>query len=312
MLPPSEAQTKNYHDSRRLFLKSVLTTCGALALTELTVFSKNRVPDIRDFRGEEVFTRIVEKARLNHWDKLAIGALMGKIAEELIDTPYVPNTLELSADHEFCSVNFQGLDCVTFFETTLDFARILKKGLHSPADLMKEVRLTRYRGGVLGDYTSRLHYTTDWFADNQRKRVIENLDHLPGAVPFTQKISVMSEHPDSSIQLKAHPELVSTIKKQERAINNLALSYVPMAKIADIEHLLKTGDIVGVCSDAPGIDITHTGLIYCDAHDVRHFMDASSKKSAMKVQIENGPISTTLNWSRNLTGAMFARPLEPT
>ncbi|MDR3613901.1 MAG: DUF1460 domain-containing protein [Candidatus Obscuribacterales bacterium] len=312
MLARSDAQTKTDRYSRRLVLKSILTTCGALTLNGLRVFSKSPVITKPVFQGEEVFDRIAAKSRLQHWEKLAIGALMGKIAEELLGIPYVPNTLELSTDNEFCSVNFQGLDCVTFFETTLDFARILKKGLHSPSDLINEVTFTRYRNGVVGDYTSRLHYTTDWFADNQKKKVIQILDRLPGAVPFTQKVSVMSDHPNSSIQLKAHPELVSAIKKQETSINNLALSYVPMSKIADIENLLQTGDIVGVCSNAPGIDITHTGLIYCDAHGVRHFMDASSKKSAMKVQIENGPISTTLNWSKSLTGAMFARPLEPT
>jgi hypothetical protein len=311
MLAKSTTRKKNYHDCRRLFLKSIFTTCSALAFGELSVFSKDRNFIGPNFQGEAIFDRIVAKARLNHWNKLAIGDLMGKIAEELAGTPYVANTLELSTDREFCSVNFKGLDCVTFFETTLDFARILKKDLHSPTDLVKEVQFTRYRAGVVGDYTSRLHYTTDWFVDNQRKKVIQLLDNLPEVMPFTQKVSVMSDHPDSSIQLKAHPELVPIIKRQEAAINNLALKYVPMEKIADIEHLLNTGDIVGVCSNAAGIDITHTGLIYCDQQGVRHFMDASSKKSAMQVQIENGPISKTLNWSKNLTGAMFARPLEP-
>ena len=308
MLMRSEALTKNYHFSRRLFLGSMFTAYGALALTGIPTFSENE-PQI--FQGKEVFERIVTEARLNQWEKLTIGALIGKIAEELLGTTYVPNTLELSVDREFCSVNFRGLDCVTFFETALDFARIIKKSLHTPTDLIKEIAFTRYRNGVIGDYTSRLHYTTDWFVDNQRKQVVQILDQLPGAVPFTQKVSVMSDHPDSSMQLKAHPELVSVIKRQEAAINNLVLNYVPMDKIADIEHLLKTGDIVGVCSNSAGIDITHTGLIYCDDLGVRHFMDASSKKSAMKVQIENGRISKSLNWSKNLTGAMFARPLEP-
>jgi hypothetical protein len=309
MLKQSRTLTKNYHLCRRLFLKSIFTAYGALTLGEFPAFSQD---DNQSFQGKEIFNRIVAKARSNQWRNLPIGDLMGKIAEELAGTPYVANTLELSTNHEFCSVNFKGLDCVTFFETTLDFARILKNGLYSPSDLINEVEFTRYRGGVVGDYTSRLHYTTDWFVDNQRKKVVQILDQLPGAVPFTQKVSVMSDHPDSSIQLKAHPELVCVIKRQEAAINTFTLKYVPMEKIEDIEHLLRTGDIVGVCSNSPGIDITHTGLIYCDQQGVRHFMDASSKKAAMQVQIENGPISKALNWSKNLTGAMFARPLEPT
>jgi hypothetical protein len=52
-------------------------------------------------------------------------------------------------------------------------------------------------------------------------------------------------------------------------------------------------------------------LILRDDQGVAHFMDASSKKSRMRVTIEPGPISAVLNWSKNLTGAMFARPLEP-
>ena len=91
----------------------------------------------------------------------------------------------------------------------------------------------------------------------------------------------------------------------------LVYSVIPMDKLKGAEPLLQTGDIVGVCTTASGIDIAHTGLVYVDENGVRHFMDASSSKSKMKVTLETGPISETLNWSKKLTGAMFARPLEP-
>lgn len=84
-----------------------------------------------------------------------------------------------------------------------------------------------------------------------------------------------------------------------------------MANLKAAEPELQTGDIVGVCTTEAGIDIAHTGLIYADENGVRHFMDASSGKSKMRVTLETGPISETLNWSKKLTGAMFARPLEP-
>ena len=83
-----------------------------------------------------------------------------------------------------------------------------------------------------------------------------------------------------------------------------------MPKLAGVEPLLKTGDIVGVCTTEPGIDIAHTGLVYRDEAGVPHFMDASSSKSKMRVTIEPGPIGGALNWSKKLTGAMFARPVE--
>jgi hypothetical protein len=169
----------------------------------------------------------------------------------------------------------------------------------------------RYRGGVVGDYSSRLHYMSDWFSDNESKHVVKLLSDLPGAETFTQKVSTMSSHPSSSRQLVAHPELIAKIKHAETAINNRSLKFIPMDKIAAVEPLLKTGDVVAVCTSLAGLDVVHTGLIFRGDDGVAHFMDATSKKRAMKVTIEPGPISSALNWSKNLTGAIFARPLEP-
>jgi N-acetylmuramoyl-L-alanine amidase-like len=82
-----------------------------------------------------------------------------------------------------------------------------------------------------------------------------------------------------------------------------------MEKLEAAEHLLQTGDIVGVATSAEGIDIAHTGLCIKDEQGVVHFMDASSSRSRMKVTLEP-QISKCLNWSPKLTGVMFARPLE--
>jgi hypothetical protein len=264
------------------------------------------------FKGGDIFNRILSKALREKWETLPIGQTMGHVARELEGTPYVGFTLELSKDREVCAVNLTGLDCVTFFEDTLDFSRMLKKGGRTPEAMLAEVTFTRYRGGVLGDFTSRLHYTTDWFVDNQQKKVVKILaPDLPGAAPFTQKVGIMSEHPENYRQLAAHPDLVPAIKRFEDEINSRSLKFIPMDKLKGAESHLQTGDIVGVCTTAPGIDIAHTGLVYVDESGVRHFMDASSSKSKMKVTLETGPISETLNWSKKLTGAMFARPLEP-
>jgi hypothetical protein len=264
-----------------------------------------------NFEGKDVFNRIVSRADEGKWCTLPIGELMGNIAQELIGTKYVGGTLDLSRDREVCTVNLKALDCVTFFETTLAFARMLKKEERTPDALLTEVSFTRYRHGALGDYSTRLHYTTDWFEDNKNKHVVKLLSNLPGAEPFKQKVDFMSSHPNSYPQLVAHPELIPLIKQQEDAINKRSLKFIPMHKISAIESHLKTGDIVGVCTNQPGLDIVHTGIVFRDTAGITHFMDASSKKSSMQVTIEPGPISQALNWSKNLTGIMLARPMEP-
>ncbi len=267
-------------------------------------------PPPKKFVGLGVFNRIVAKADAHGWRTWPMSSLMGAIAREFIDTPYVAYTLELDDHREIVSCNLEGLDCVTFFESTLDVARMLKLGGSSPDDLLRQIRLTRYRGGHLTDYTSRLHYTTDWFYDNARKGVIRDLTpHLPGAERFAQKVGFMSAHPESYRLLKANPELIPKIKAMEDAVNGREKWFLPLDRIADAQHLLQTGDIVGVCTTHSGIDIGHTGMCFRDAEEKLHFMDASSLD--MRVTLEPIDFSRDFRWSKANTGIILARPLEP-
>jgi hypothetical protein len=297
--------------NRREFARfAALGTFGLLTTSALTHAAPWAAEQMQYFQGQDIFTGIVNKARSEKWKALPIGELIGKIAMELKDTPYVGFTLEVSKDTERCVVNLTGLDCVTFFEDSLCMARMIKRGKHSPEDLVKEVQLTRYRGGTMGDFTTRLHYTTDWFVDNEAKGVVKILaPELPGAEPFTQKVGIMTQHPENYRQLAAHPELIEKIRATEEKINARSLKYLPMEKLEAAEHRLQTGDIVGVATSAEGIDIAHTGLCIKDEQGVVHFMDASSSRRRMKVTLEP-QISKCLNWSPKLTGVMFARPLE--
>jgi hypothetical protein len=297
--------------NRREFL--FFASAGTISFLGISALATKAVAiekQLQQFEGKDVFDRIIKKSSAENWRKLPIGELMGKIAMELEGTPYVGFTLELSKDTEACVVNLKGLDCVTFFEDSLCMARMIKKGKSSPSDLIKEVQFTRYRGGKMGDFTTRLHYTTDWFVDNEKKGVVKILaPTLPGAEPFTQKVGIMSERPGNYRQLKAHPDLIPAIQHFENEINARSLKYLPMNKLAAAEHLLQTGDIVGVCTTEKGIDIAHTGLCIKDELGIVHFMDASSSKKNMKVTFETD-IAKCLNWSAKLTGVMFARPLE--
>lgn len=305
-------------ESRRSFLGKFLSVATAIAASDLPTLARQPLAELAsgstidstELKGKTIFYRLVNKATTKNWQTLPMGELIGKLTHELEGTPYVASTLEIYPDREACSVNLLGLDCVTFVETTLALARMLKKGGRKPEDLLSEIALIRYRNGTAGDYSTRLHYMSDWLADNTKKGLVKPLDQLPGAVPFTQKVGFMSTHPASYRRLISQPEQVEKIKKCEEVINGRSLKYVPLNKIAAVEPLLKTGDIVAVCTSQAGLDVVHTGFVYRTADGIAHFIDASSSKSKMKVTLESGPISGSLHWSKNLTGVMFARPLE--
>jgi hypothetical protein len=261
-----------------------------------------------NFSGAEVLDRLLRKARAEKWKDLPIGELMGRVAMQFEGTPYEAGTLDVSKNAEVCTVNLLGLDCITFVETTLDLARMIKQGKGTREALLDQVQFTRYRGGKQGDYSSRLHYTTEWLIDNQRRGVLKILTTLPGAEPFHPAINFMSTHAQLYPQLVANPTLVDKLKRAEERINSSKLTYIPAAKIAAVEPFLQTGDIVGLCSRVPGLDIDHTGLII-RKDGVAHFMDASSRKQSMKVVLEPGPLHAMTAKSDKIMGAIFARAL---
>src|SRR5215468_8086962 len=162
---------------RRAFLASVggaLAGGGVLAVARPRLVSAGGT-DPRAFEGRDVFDRLVAQARERRWSELPMGARIGAIGMALRQTPYVASTLELYDDREVCSVDFRGLDCVTFFELALALARMLKRGERTPESLLAEVTYLRYRGGQVSDYASRLHYLSDWFFDNQAKHVVRQI-----------------------------------------------------------------------------------------------------------------------------------------
>ena len=258
------------------------------------------------FIGDEVFTRLLAKSK--GWERLPIGELMGRVGEELLGTPYVGFTLEHNVDVEVCTVNLKGLDCVTFFESCLGFARMLKKGGRTPEAMLAEVRFTRYRGGNVGDYSTRLHYTLDWMWDNTVKKVVVPVTgKLPEARPFEFAVDFMSRKPENYKQLVRYPQLIPQIRQLEGKINSRGARFIPIADVAKIEPKLQTGDILGITTDGKGIDISHTGLVYVDTKGVRHFMDASSIHK--KVTLEPS-LGAYIGKSKRSTGIVVVRPLE--
>jgi hypothetical protein len=298
---------------RRHFLRTgIIAALGLMSLPLASTVSFGTHPLEDDapvepmFVGRDVFDDLLALARRENWRALPIGERMARIGLALRETPYVGATLELYEDREVCSVNLKGLDCVTFFEVALGFARMLEKGGSTPQDLLEHVTITRYRDGKVGDYTSRLHYTADWFYDNQAKGIVNVVTReLPGAKRFTQKIDFMSTHPDAYRQLKANPDLVPKIAEIERRMNRRRMHYIPKEKVAAIEPKLKTGDIIGITTTIKGIDCAHTGMCYRDENGVLRFLHASQTQ---KKVILDTTLSGYLASVSKHTGIMVARP----
>jgi Protein of unknown function (DUF1460) len=296
---------------RRAFvalLSRALVAAGALAMARPNPASgRDRDPNV--FTGQETFEQLLTVARELGWHELSIGHRVGALGMALRQTPYVPATLELYEDREVCSVNLRGLDCVTFFESALALARMLRRGGRTPEALLAEVTVMRYRGGQLTDYASRLHYMSDWFFDNQQKGVVRVITRdLPGATRLAKRLNFMSTHPEAYRPLKANPDLVRKIARIEGQITAREMEYVPKEKVPTAQPLLMTGDIVGITTAIEGLDCSHAGFCY-RAEGVLRLLHASTTQNAV---ILDEDLAAYLARVSTHTGIMVARPLEVT
>ena len=236
-----------------------------------------------------------------------INEVVVAIAESFIGTDYAANTLEVPGKEQLV-VNLQTLDCVTFYENSLVLARCIKKNKITFDDYKKELQFVRYRGGVIDGYPSRLHYTSDYFFDNEKKSVLNNVSKKLGGVPFKKKINFMSTHQDLYLQLKNSPENVKKIRKIEDAINARTMYHIPKADVQRIASQIQDGDILGITSTIDGLDCNHTGIAIW-RNGKLHFLHAPI--SGSKVQITELPLWEYLAKIKKDAGIMVERPVEP-
>lgn len=250
------------------------------------------------------FNEILLKSFAEKWKQMPIGERMGNIGMQLLNVPYIGGTLEVVPEE--CTVVLDKLDCVTYFENVLAFARILKYDNPTFKDLVNRVRDTRYRNGKVSGYTSRLHYTSDWIYENTSKKIVADITKDLGGIPFPINVGFMSQNPKFYDALKKDPTLVPVIKKQEEAINKRKYFYIPKDKVKAIESKLKTGDIIAITTSNKGLDYSHTGMVYKDKQGVAHFLHASSAKKKVMLDVS---ISEYLATVKSNTGITVLRPL---
>ena len=198
------------------------------------------------------------------------------------------------------------IPCTTYAENLLALARTIKSENQTFEQFAKEIEKIRYRDGKRDEYPSRLHYFSDWIYNNKENDLVTTPADSFGN-PFPNKVSFMSNNPDSYKHLKNNPDYVSVIEQQEKEINEKSYFFIPKENIAEYEHLLKEGDIIGLTTSINGLDVAHVGVLV-EQDGKLHLLHASQSK--LKVEISDEPISSFLKPESKNTGIMIARPVE--
>jgi len=276
--------------------------------------SESRLPFGTVFKGQDQFNRLVAKAKAGNWKALPIGERTAAVGQALVGTRYKHFTLEIDNRIESPSVNFQGMDCWTFFEIALSFARMLNEpeSNWTPERLLHYIEMDRYRAGeCTGEYLSRLHYLEDWLYDNNRRGLVEDLTRELGGRSVPHSAREMTAGWRHYRYLAANRSLLGPLARMEANVSSRPLYEIPKDRVAGIESKLRSGDVIGIISrDRGGLRSTaHVGLALRTSDGVLHFMHASSPSNYGRVVVDS-QLSKYLYRYRSDSGILVARPLR--
>ncbi len=244
-------------------------------------------------------------AKTEAWDQLKNEELLSKVGQYFIDVPYVAHTLE-TEEEEQVVMNLCSLDCVTYLESVLALSKSIKNGTYSIVDYHDHLKKMRYRKGELGDYTSRLHYYSEWLKDNEELGLLSIVSNELKVEPFDNQVNFMSNHVSSYKQLAADPSLVPVMQAIEDRISKQELYYIPKGKLPDYEQYIKNGDIIMYATNIEGLDVSHVALAHWEG-DQLHFLHAST--ADMEVVLSDQTIYEYLLGKERNTGVLVARAL---
>jgi len=235
----------------------------------------------------------------------APGERVGRIARYFLGTPYEGATLEVPG-LESVQCNLRAFDCTTFVENVLAFSLLLEQDAQNLDDFRNILENIRYQGGLCDGFASRLHYSTDWLRDNVGRALFDWVDANDLQQIFKPHVNYMSQHPAAYPSLKADSSIIPFIARREKLINSWNfIPYVPKERVSDQAEWIRTGDVIVITTNTPGLDYSHMGIAIRQKGKV-YLLHASS--STKMVVLTKETLREYLAGVKKHTGITVVRP----
>lgn len=197
-------------------------------------------------------------------------------AKSMIGIPYCGGTLDVN-ENESLVVRTDSVDCTTYVETVLAMYLASKIEYGGYSDFKEALTKIRYRDGVMQGYSSRLHYFSDWVADNEKKRILYEVTSRSNHSQRHFSINYMTKHSVLYRHLKGDSLSVNEMLRIEEKWKNYDMPYIPkeFLKTYDNNIDICNGDILALTTNIDGLDVLHLGFaIWVDGNI--HLLHASS------------------------------------
>lgn len=249
-----------------------------------------------------------------------INEVIVEIGKSFIGTDYAGHTLEEEGEEKLV-INLRALDCVTFYENCVALARCIKLKKTTFEDYKAQLQFLRYRDGIIDGYPSRLHYTTDYWHNAEKKGILrivtKEIFGEKNVVEIPKPINFMTTHRDKYKHLARLNDAVgqatndanyAKIKAQEEEINKRKDYFLPKGNLHMFADKVQHGDLIGIATNIEGMDISHTGIAVRMPNNKLHFMHAPNV--GYKVQITEAPLHDYLAKNSKQIGIIVARVNE--
>lgn len=245
-------------------------------------------------------------SELQDRDTLPLNELVIETAKYFLDRPYVAATLENNEEEQLV-VNLREFDCTTFVESSITLSLVIKQRENRssyPFSLYtSSLERMRYRDGKIDGYVSRIHYTSEWVAQNTS--LFRNITQDLGGKAIRKPLSFMTSNAHLYPKLKGNDKNIEELRAVEALISN-SNSYIVLdkAKIEEAAQNIQSGDIIIFATKASGLDYSHIGFALWEDGILKLLHASSAEK---KVIIDEKSLVEYCNSSKSCTGITVLR-----
>ena len=235
------------------------------------------------------------------------GELVVRTARHQLQRPY-DNHRQNSAD-EVLHIDLTRFQCVSLVESSLAVARCVWRGQSNQECYVTDLEASRYRGGRLDGYASRLHYFPDWLLDNENRGRVRITTGALGGRRIRHRFSFMTSHVGLYPPLQ-NRSVFAAIRAQEQRLSETDWVVLERDQVTTAESGMQNGDIVALVSaKKPGLLIGHAGFVDKSATGVPRLLHASSHHK--RVLLTTAGVAEYVRRRTYRRGIMVARPLSP-
>lgn len=274
-------------------------------------FPKNRTiaslhqTEVLSAKDRQRLNEIMEDAIANNLHELPFPDMIQAIATQFLGADYQAGLLDIPPQETLLAF-LTKFDCVLFVETVLALTRGIAVQDYTPTTFVNHIEDQRYVNGEMNGYCSRLHYFSEWIADNEKRGNVKNLSQELSGIPLDKTLNFMTQNRSSYRQVSNNEANYNCLLEKESSLAESSINYIPKTEIRKTYDLLQPGDIIGLVTNIEGLDTTHTGLVYRTPNGNLGLIHASPMG---QVKISSD-LHTYVNQVNNTLGIVVARPLD--